>query len=102
MKNDMILILDLGGRDNTRVARKIRELGVYTELHPHDIDAAALSALPNIKGIIMCGGPARLSDDMDASDAVYALGLPVLAVDHKAKCGDFIEKWPESFRFCLH
>ena len=95
MKNDMILILDLGGRDNTRVARKIRELGVYTELHPHDIDAAALSALPNIKGIIMCGGPARLSDDMDASDAVYALGLPVLAVDHKAKCSDFIEKWPE-------
>ena len=95
MKNDMILILDLGGRDNTRVARKIRELGVYTELHPHDIDAAALASLPGIKGIIMCGGPSRLSDEMDASDAVYALNLPILAVDHKAKCGDCVEKWPE-------
>ena len=37
MKQDMIVILDLGSTENTVVAREIRELGVYSEIHPHDI-----------------------------------------------------------------
>ena len=37
MKQDMILILDLGSEENPRLAREIRELGVYSEIHPHDI-----------------------------------------------------------------
>ena len=37
MKQDMIVILDLGSTVNTEVARKIREMGVYSEIHPHDI-----------------------------------------------------------------
>ena len=37
MKQDMILILDLGSEENPCLAREIRALGVYSEIHPHDI-----------------------------------------------------------------
>lgn len=85
MKQDMILILDLGSEENTTLARKIRALGVYSEIHPHDISAEELQALPNVKGIILNGGKNRIVDgvQIDASEAVYKSGLPVLAVDHK-------------------
>ena len=56
MKQDMILILDLGSEENPRLAREIRALGVYSEIHPHDITAEELAALPNVKGIILNGG----------------------------------------------
>ena len=44
MKQDMILILDLGSEENPKIAREIRALGVYTEIHPHDITAEELAA----------------------------------------------------------
>ena len=37
MKQDMIVILDLGSTENTTLARAIRDLGVYSEIYPHDI-----------------------------------------------------------------
>ena len=37
MKQDMIVILDLGSEENPRLAREIRALGVYSEIHPHDL-----------------------------------------------------------------
>ena len=57
MKQDMIVILDLGSEENPRLAREIRALGVYSEIYPHDITLAELNALPNVKGIILNGGP---------------------------------------------
>ena len=42
MQQDMIVILDLGSHENTMVARAVRELGVYSEIKPHDITAAEL------------------------------------------------------------
>ena len=85
MKQDMILILDLGSEENPKIAREIRALGVYTEINAHDISAAELAALPNVKGIILNGGPNRVVDgvEIDASEAVYESGLPILSVDHK-------------------
>ena len=62
MKQDMIVILDLGSEENARLAREIRALGVYSEIHPHDITKEALLALPNVKGIILNGGPNRIVD----------------------------------------
>ena len=49
MKQDLIVILDLGSTQNTVLAREIRELGVYSEIHPHDITPEQLRALPNVK-----------------------------------------------------
>ena len=62
MKQDMIVILDLGSHENTVLARAIRALGVYSEIYPHDITAAELKALPNVKGIIINGGPNNVVD----------------------------------------
>ena len=85
MKQDMILILDLGSEENPRLAREIRAMGVYTEIHPHDISASELAALPNVKGIILNGGVNRVVDgvEIDASEAVYNSGLPIWSIDHK-------------------
>ncbi|MCI9588828.1 MAG: glutamine-hydrolyzing GMP synthase [Oscillospiraceae bacterium] len=87
MKQDMILILDLGSEENPRLAREVRAMGVYTEIHPHDLSQQALRALPNVKGIILNGGPNRVVDGaaIDASAAVYSSGLPILALDHKGQ-----------------
>ena len=52
MKQDMIVILDLGSTENTVLAREIRELGVYSEIHPHDITEEEIKALDNVKGIL--------------------------------------------------
>ncbi len=93
MKQDMILILDLGSEENPKIAREIRALGVYTEIHSHDLSAAELGTLPNVKGIILNGGPNRVVDgvEIDASAAVYASGYPILCIDHKGEPG-----WPIS------
>ncbi len=97
MKQDMIVILDLGSEQNTLIARDIRALGVYTEIHPHDITARQLAALPNVKGVILNGGANRVVDGVaiDASDAVYASGLPLLAVDHASRRAEAVlPEWP--------
>ena len=51
MKQDMIIILDLGSTKNTVLARNIRDLGVYSEIHPHDITVEELKNLDNVKGL---------------------------------------------------
>ena len=89
MKQDMIVILDLGSHENTVVARAIRALGVYSEIHPHDITAAELKALPNVKGIIINGGPNNVIDGVaiDVLPELYEAGIPVMAAGHdKALC----------------
>ena len=62
MKQDMIVILDLGSTVNTEVARKIREMGVYSEIHPHDISLEELRKLENVRGIVLNGGENRIVD----------------------------------------
>ena len=84
MKQDMIVILDLGSEENPRLAREIRALGVYSEIYPHDITLAELNALPNVKGVILNGGPNHVVDgvEIDAGPAVYGSGIPLLCIDH--------------------
>ncbi|MBE6230248.1 MAG: glutamine-hydrolyzing GMP synthase [Bacteroidales bacterium] len=89
MKQDMIVILDLGSHENTVVARAIRALGVYSEIYPHDITAEELKALPNVKGIIINGGPNNVIDGVaiDVNPDIYNAGFPVMAAGHdKALC----------------
>ena len=89
MKQDMIVILDLGSHENTVVARAIRALGVYSEIYPHDITAAELKALPNVKGIVINGGKNNVIDgvEIDVLPEIYEAGFPVIAAGHdKALC----------------
>ena len=96
MQQDVILVFDLGSEENPKIAREIRALGVYSEIHPHDLTAAQLAEIPNIRGVILNGGKNRAVDGVaiDASDAIYALDVPVLAVDHAAKRGEKLAAWP--------
>lgn len=97
MKQDMIVILDLGSTENTVLARNIRDLGVYSEIHPHDITVEELKNLDNVKGIILNGGENRVVDGaaIDVDPAIYECGYPVIAVDHPtAKCAKNYAKLP--------
>lgn len=84
MKQDMIVILDLGSSENTALAREIRALGVYSEIYPHDITKEELQKLPNVKGVILFGGEHRNVDgkDIDVLPEIYDAGYPVMAIDH--------------------
>ncbi len=98
MKQDLIVILDLGSTENTVVARQIRDMGVYSEIHPHDITPDQLNALDNVKGIILNGGENRVVDGVavDVDPAIYDLGYPVIAIDHPtAKCEQKFDKLPD-------
>ena len=85
MQQDMILIIDLGSEGNAVLAREIRKLGVYSEIHPHDLTEEQLKKLPNVKGIILNGGKNNVIDGVkiDASEAIYSAGLPILTVNTK-------------------
>ncbi len=98
MIQHMIAVLDLGSPENTRIAREIRALGVYSEIHPHDIAPDALKAMQGIRGIILNGGENRVVDGkcVDVDPAIYDLGIPILAVDHSSPGhpADY-PAWPE-------
>lgn len=99
MKQDMIVILDLGSTENTKLARDIREMGVYSEIYPHDITASELKELPNVKGIIINGGPNNVVDGVpiDVRPELYEAGYPVMAAGHAAAaCERSIHSWDEA------
>lgn len=99
MKQDMIVILDLGSTENTTLARAIRDLGVYSEIHPHDITARELKELENVKGIILNGGENRVVDgqSIDVLPEIYGCGYPVAAIDHQAaQCETKLETLPDT------
>ncbi len=96
MKQDVIVILDLGSTQNTVIAREVRDLGVYSEIHPHDITAEELQAFNNVKGIILNGGKNRMVDGqpVEIRPELYDLGYPMISIDYpQSKCE---KQYPES------
>ncbi len=99
MKQDMIVVIDLGSTENTVIARMVRELGVYSEIHPHDITPEGLKTLENVKGIILNGGENRVVDGVavDVMPELYDCGYPVIAIDHPtAKCDTNLATLPDA------
>jgi GMP synthase (glutamine-hydrolysing) len=78
---DRILILDFGSQYTQLIARRVRELGVYCEIHPWDAGDADVRAFAP-KGIILSGGPESVTQAgaPAAPAAVWALGVPVLGI----------------------
>lgn len=98
MKQDMIVILDLGSTNNTVLARQIRSLGVYSEIHPHDITVEELNALENVKGIILNGGENRVVDGqaVEVNPVLYDCGYPMISVDYPgSKCEKQYDELPD-------
>ena len=99
MKQDMIVILDLGSTENTVLAREIRALGVYSEIYPHDITVDELKALPNVKGVVIYGGPNHIVDGerIDVNPGIYEAGFPVMSIAHELeKCEEAYNTWEEA------
>ena len=98
MKQDMIVILDLGSTENTVIARDIRSLEVYSEIHPHDITPEELKALDNVKGIILNGGENRIVDGKPVviRPELYDLGYPMISVDYpESQCEKKYDSLPD-------
>jgi GMP synthase (glutamine-hydrolysing) len=76
-----ILILDFGAQYTQLIARRVREIGVYCEIHPWDVtDAWVRGFAP--RGVILSGGPESVTDANPprAPGAVFELGVPVLGI----------------------
>src|SRR6201987_1537924 len=76
-----ILILDFGAQYTQLIARRVRELGVYCEIHPWDMSDAAVRAFAS-RGVILSGGPRSVTEAAAprAPAAVFELGVPVLGI----------------------
>ena len=79
--NEIVVVLDFGGQYNQLIARRIRDLGVYSELLPYNTTAARLRDL-NPKGIVFSGGPASVyAEDAPKIDPeIYNIGVPILGI----------------------
>ena len=76
-----ILILDFGSQYTQLIARRVREAGVYCEIHPWDMEEDAIRSF-GAKGIILSGGPETVTreDTPRAPACVFTLGLPLLGI----------------------
>ena len=76
-----ILILDFGAQYTQLIARRVRELGVYCEIHPWDITDEEVRAF-GPRGVILSGGPESVTDSRPpkAPATVFSLGVPVLGI----------------------
>lgn len=79
--SDRILILDFGSQYSQLIARRVRESGVYSEMHPFDMKDGDIKAF-NPKGIILSGGPNSVYEEGSprAPQIVFELGVPVLGI----------------------
>jgi GMP synthase (glutamine-hydrolysing) len=80
-KQEMIVVLDFGSQYNQLITRRIREFGVYSELHPHTITAEEIKKL-NPKGIIFSGGPNSVYDENSfrCDEKIFEMGLPIFGI----------------------
>ncbi|WP_285276011.1 glutamine-hydrolyzing GMP synthase [Halopseudomonas bauzanensis] len=76
-----ILILDFGSQYTQLIARRVREIGVYCEIHAWDMDEAAIREFAP-KGIILAGGPESVTESGSprAPQVVFELAVPVLGI----------------------
>ncbi|MFC3039426.1 glutamine-hydrolyzing GMP synthase [Virgibacillus xinjiangensis] len=79
--NDMILVLDFGSQYNQLITRRIREFGVYSELHSHKMTAETIRKM-NPKGIILSGGPHSVYDENSfrCDKEIFELDIPILGI----------------------
>jgi GMP synthase (glutamine-hydrolysing) len=80
--HEHILIIDFGSQVTQLIARRVREAGVYCEVHPYNRAQAVLDAGFDPKAIILSGGPASVGDagSPRAPQIVFELGVPILAI----------------------
>ncbi|WP_313893487.1 glutamine-hydrolyzing GMP synthase [Psychrobacillus sp.] len=81
LEQEKIVVLDFGSQFNQLITRRIREFGVYSELHPHTVTAEDIKKM-NATGIIFSGGPNSVYDEnaFHIDPAIYDIGVPILGI----------------------
>ena len=81
MSKEKILVLNFGGQYDQLIVRRVREMGVFAELHECDTDLKDLD-LNNLAGIILTGGPQSVNNEESprADEKIFDLGVPVLGI----------------------
>ena len=76
-----MLVLDFGSQYTQLIARRVRELGVYSEIFPYDVTFPDIVQF-NPKGIILSGGPATVTEPLTARvhNQILEMGVPVLGI----------------------
>jgi len=80
-EQELILVLDFGSQYNQLITRRIREMGVYSELHDHEISIEEIKKM-NPKGIILSGGPNSVYEEgsFTVDPEIFDLGVPVMGI----------------------
>ncbi|USS85872.1 glutamine-hydrolyzing GMP synthase [Fructilactobacillus cliffordii] len=80
-KYDSVVVLDFGSQYNQLITRRIREMGVYSELKPHTLSAAEIKKM-DPKAIIFSGGPNSVNgpNALGVDPDIFNLGLPILGI----------------------
>jgi len=88
---DKIIVLDFGSQYNQLIARRVRELGVFSEILPYDSDLKLLSE-KDVKGIILSGGPNSVYDEFapHISKELYEIGVPILGICYGMQITQFL------------
>ena len=81
MVNEKVLVLDFGGQYNQLIARRVRELNVYCEMHPCTMSLDKIREMAP-KAIIFTGGPSSVYNDgaPHVDKGIFELGIPVLGI----------------------
>src|SRR5207302_7842860 len=81
MSRDLCLILDFGSQYTQLIARRVRELKVYSEIHPFDLGLEKIRALAP-RAIVLSGGPSSVYEPNAPSVdvALFDLGVPILGI----------------------
>ncbi|MDO4702099.1 MAG: glutamine-hydrolyzing GMP synthase [Erysipelotrichaceae bacterium] len=79
---DKIIVLDFGSQYNQLIARRIRDFGVYSELHPNTITLEEILSMKDVKGIIFSGGPNSVYEEHSpkCDPKIYTAGIPILGI----------------------
>ncbi len=79
--NNSVLILDFGSQVTQLIARRVRELQVYCEIFPHDVNLENIKAF-DPAGIILSGGPSSVENTVHprVDSGVWELGIPILGI----------------------
>ena len=73
-EHELVIILDFGGQYTQLIARRVRELGVYSEIVPFNIASEALRS-KKPKAIILSGGPASVNESGAPKCSVFAMAF---------------------------
>ena len=81
MDKELVIVLDFGGQYNQLIARRVRELSVYSEMVPYDISYEELVA-KKPKAVILTGGPAsvHMEGAPVCDERIFEMGIPILGI----------------------